>query len=587
MLITVKDEVTLDDLIDDYLKRELMEVYELGFMWVSEGLKGKFEYDKAKVKFIDSGCGTGKNVCCDQDIILPSIERYEKVLILSDRKSNSLQSKKRIAKLLDCKYILNLSDEEILKRSKFSNIYIKTYQKLENDIYGFKKDKELLDNGKFPKGVADLSDLLDKYDLSEFDCIYFDECQTLMNDDFVYQFANLWEDIVALFPKAKRIYATATPKQIFPILLKKEVALIANSSFNKVKSFNQCYGNRYYSGKEITYYRFERNFDHIKKVKWFRNLDDLKVLFDEIENDSSLTFIDNIEDGLKIKEMLGENAVFISSESIKKDKNVKIAYDFIIENERLPCKHCIATSVILDGINLKNSSSTIPITHIILALHDEDSCIQAIGRVRRTGNKDNVTVYFRHLDKQELWQYIYTLKDKVNTKNLFHAKNWRCMRKINECPERYKGLFYLNNEGKVEINTLAETKLDLTYKLFENLFENYDKEPYKFLDMKCSWINKKIRSKRQSQVSYGANLEAKKEFENFLESFIDISMNNECFESFCVQFKTLYIEAYGKRKSDNSSRNSYGVKIIKEVIEQQKLPYKLDHKGKEYTLHHK
>lgn len=584
MLVTIKNDVSLDDLIDEFSRRGLMKVHELKFSWVSEGMKDKFIQDNAIAIFIDSGCGTGKNVWCDQDVILTSNQTHKKGLILSDRKANSLQSKKRIADLLGCSYLLGLTDEELLRRSKFSNVYIKTYQKMENDIFEFMIDKKKLENHKHPKGVSNLSDLLDKYDFANYDYIYFDECQTFFNDDFNYKFSNLWEDIVALFPTAKRIYATATPKNIFPILLKKEAEIIESSSMTKINNFNQLFGNHNSISNPISYYRFARNFDHIKKVKWFKTLDDLKLLFDEIKTDSSLTFVDKIEDGLKIKEMLGENAVFISSDSIKKDENVKKAYDFIIENERLPCRHCIATSVILDGINLKTSSLTIPINHIILALHDEDSCIQAIGRVRRTGKKDNITVYFKHLDKQELWQYLFILKDKVNTKDLFYINPQRCMRKINDFPEKYKGLFYLNSEGRIEINAFAEAKLDISYKLFKKFYEIYDNAPYHLLDMKASWINKKIRSKKQTLVSYCANLEANKNFNDFLENNINIPMNDDQFKEFCKSFKLLCVEAYGKRKSDNSSRDSYGIAIIKEVFKQRKLPYQITHRNKIYTL---
>lgn len=105
-----------------------------------------------------------------------------------------------------------------------------------------------------------------------------------------------------------------------------------------------------------------------------------------------LIFVKSIEDGAKLKGKLdvvcNGSVCFLSSENKKKDENAEI-YNRLIRECKFDCRVLIATTVIYNGINIKDDA----VKHIVLPFTSMSVTKQLLGRKRMTEN-ETVKVYF-------------------------------------------------------------------------------------------------------------------------------------------------------------------------------------------------
>lgn len=105
-----------------------------------------------------------------------------------------------------------------------------------------------------------------------------------------------------------------------------------------------------------------------------------------------LIFVKSIEDGAKLKGKLdvvcNGSVCFLSSENKKKDENAEI-YNRLILECKFDCRVLIATTVIYNGINIKDDA----VKHIVLPFTSMSVTKQLLGRKRMTEN-ETVKVYF-------------------------------------------------------------------------------------------------------------------------------------------------------------------------------------------------
>ena len=105
-----------------------------------------------------------------------------------------------------------------------------------------------------------------------------------------------------------------------------------------------------------------------------------------------LIFVKSIEDGAKLKGKLdvvcNGSVCFLSSENKKKDENAEI-YNRLILECKFDCQILIATTVIYNGINIKDDA----VKHIALPFTSMSVTKQLLGRKRMTEN-ETVKTYF-------------------------------------------------------------------------------------------------------------------------------------------------------------------------------------------------
>jgi hypothetical protein len=80
------------------------------------------------------------------------------------------------------------------------------------------------------------------------------------------------------------------------------------------------------------------------------------------------------------------------------NKHMKDVKEQIIENERFACKVLCTTSVIDNGVNIKDET----LKHIIIDYFDIDTIVQCLGRKRLLHKDDKINIYIRNRSSKSL-----------------------------------------------------------------------------------------------------------------------------------------------------------------------------------------
>lgn len=201
--------------------------------------------------------------------------------------------------------------------------------------------------------------------------------------------------IVTEYRNAIRIYMSATLEDTFIPIIEKEYEL---SDYDYI---------------DCIYYYFERNYDYIKKIYAYRELNQLVPKIKEDEKSKWLIFVSSKSKGKKFKENLknfqpqDENL-----EKILSKANVKVAflkseskdtktYQDIVEKEKFEEQVLISTSVLDNGINIKDRQ----VKNVVIDLLDRTEFIQMLGRVRITGNMQ-INLYIRNYSTEEVEKFL-------------------------------------------------------------------------------------------------------------------------------------------------------------------------------------
>ena len=151
--------------------------------------------------------------------------------------------------------------------------------------------------------------------------------------------------------------------------------------------------------RKILFYYLDRNYDYLQNIFPYK---DFGELIDCIEKSKEkwLIFVHSQNEGEKILSLLKKRSipsVFISRKSVETEPAAQREYDFIIEHEALDSRVVIATSILDNGINIKNeavSELQNKTLNVVINSFDRIQFIQMLGRIRVNPN-DNVSLFIR------------------------------------------------------------------------------------------------------------------------------------------------------------------------------------------------
>ena len=352
--------------------------------YVSDNIKEEdiAQWTHKKPVFISAQTGRGKNFFLKDTLVRivhnDNIRKdvKHKILILSNRIALTRQSKKDWnLSLVD---ITGDSNEE-----KFELYTDKGIDKLLSDL-------ETVTICSYQQLLSRASYLKKQH----FAYVIADECHFFTSDSIFNPFTHqILELLVDNFKKSVRVYMSATLEESFvPII----TAEYPNSYFNEhyLSEQNEC-----------LYYYFERNFNYIKEICVY---DKLEQLVEKIKNNPKerwIVFVSSKSDGQNFSELCSnENVsnVFITRES-KDSKGNSKEYEFyeqIIEKEKFSVQVLISTSVLDNGVNLKDSS----IKHVVIDMLDQAEFAQMLGRVRILGD-DKLNLYIRQYTDEDIEKF--------------------------------------------------------------------------------------------------------------------------------------------------------------------------------------
>ena len=281
--------------------------------------------------------------------------------------------------------------------------------------------------------------------------IIADECHFFTGDAMFNPFTHrILETLVRNFKYSVRVYMSATLEESFVPIMTAEYPNLSKYDYQEEPL--------------CTYYYFERNFDYISDFCAYDSLEQLKEKVKSNPAERWLIFVSSKSEGGKFAELCsaeGITNIFLTRESkdAADDSEEHKVYRKIVEEEKFPVQVLIATSVLDNGVNLKDSA----IKNVVIDMLDQTEFIQMLGRVRISGNA-TVKLYVRQYTDEAIEKFfiddVKKLIGRLKTDSVPKFSRQSYFYDLPENQTEVKRMFYFTGDEKFfDYNPCAVYKL--------------------------------------------------------------------------------------------------------------------------------
>lgn len=459
-------KISLEDIEIDF---HFTDKYKYLADFVSEGID---TWQPNEPVVISAQTGSGKNYLI-QDTLLPELidknpDTKDLMLILSNRIALTRQTKKQFAERLvqytnSDKYLSEI--EQWYTPEGVDNLYI-NFDVITICSYHQMFERHFLDNHKFKYIICD-------------ECHFFTS-DSLFNPDT----GEMLKEIVNKGQNSIRIYMSATPEIAFEPIVRaeynfkkaildndlKELEILKETTNWKLSlflqepykfSFISSSGKHYliqsisdinlcieeeknnFNFKLIFYY-MARRYDYIQNIFSYKTEEDLANI---VENPSSKWLIfsnrnaNEIMSAIKSKNI---ECILLSRDKINSNSKVSDEYNYIIDHETTSKKVVISTSVLDNGINIKNDKlkENEKILNIAIDVTDRTEFIQMLGRIR-FNDIDKINLYIKENSMDELKRI---LLDQTKSLIIRLTNDYSSVKDKQDAFIKYSNFFYFTND---------------------------------------------------------------------------------------------------------------------------------------------
>lgn len=320
----------------------------------------------------------------------------------------------------------------------------------------------------------------------------------------------------------------------------------------------------------IVRYSMTRSKLFIESVEEIINESQIPEILRELHG-KTLIFVDSIEKGRKLKNELDPfcSVGMITSESKESEEiKEKELFDSLIEKEKFDTDILIATSVIDNGVNIKDDN----LKNIIIQNCDKDEIIQMIGRKRCINKDDKVRVFLVSSSGQSLSKKIEGLEEQkqlfeqTSRDLLVYQKPHMWFLDENAFGTAYRSsIYYIPEFNALFANYFGyqSIKIQLKY-LYELKRENSQ------FETKLKWIKDAVcdcpnQSSNQSKNSFFV-----KEMELFIDEDLSERKKRDQFRKY---FTKVFYKTFGIDKAENQRSNrDLSIAKIKFALEKNAVP---------------
>lgn len=542
-----------------------MGIKEFSERWLVNGIeedyknwqpRGVVSHQKASRIFIESPTGTGKSSFVLDKLFPFAAEKNYNILYLANRSALNQQIRNAVARKLKVKEKIKKDEATFYLPESFCCLTVINYQAISLD-----------------------STALETF-LSDYAYIVFDEAHFFVEDSlFNAKTGLLLKSVLDASPDAVWIFLSATLDGSEELLLaaadKIQPNNLIDANLNKLvfRDHYIVYKNNYQSA--------------VYTPSFFRSIDDLMPVINRTVGEKWLIFVSSIQRGKalqqRIKKETGRKAVFLSSEN-KAGKR----WEMLSAEERYDEDVLIATKVLDNGVNIRDED----VRHIVIPFCDRTEFMQMLGR-RRTHEGERVCLYVEVPTIQKINTLRHGVETKrkaingvngcaPNKKKALLAKMWEAGRKdINS-------LFYINKDGNLTSNFLAEEKLKQLSDFYGMLAAHY-KEGACYEKTVLTWIKMEDsepvylgQTASEDIIGFLSRWEGEKiqmvEWENFYREFERL-YNQECRNRFPID-SAEYQKAVSVRKAPPRRKST-----VNRQMQILGLPYKLNKENNCWVLH--
>lgn len=588
---------------------------DMSIFRLTKGCKSKYRYvsDVLTMKiwqfwqpgeqvFISAGTGRGKNTFIKNELLKHC--GNQKVVIFENRQSLMQQQ------IID---IISEIDPEALKYddiSKDNMVIFGAYKNIMIISYQCAALKCMLKNSRF------------LHFCSQARYMVLDEAHYILDDTgfnkgispFVQTFLG------NSFPNATKIFMSGTMEEIYEYVQmiskfsKEPVDIIENKEYLKSGNLNSPYNviKVYDKNAKFNYvFSLPTDYSYIQPYRYTKTEDICLRVAQTPIDEKWLIFVKSIEEGASLKSKLqnicGNSICFLSADNKTDDENAEI-YNQLIRKCRFDCRVLIATTVIYNGINVKDNN----VKHLVVPFASMSMVKQLLGRKRMAEN-ETVKVYFPDVScKNVKKRYRDCIKDCmeiINLKfNLQRSVLCQLNGLVNSSPSKYYYLFpngsSANNYMSAQFNYPAIYKLyyDTCFYIFALQRMNPESKDTKSDFIKILLTHLDIEDKYDDVIDITVKTskeeieEAKSAFSEYLECLIGVYIispnENNSYEKF-LELKSKINEMYkiihNNKPLDTQWKNKdrfFSEEKVKAFLLELSLPYEIQSessKGKRIT----
>lgn len=285
----------------------------------------------------------------------------------------------------------------------------------------------------------------------------------------------------------------------------------------------------------------------------------------------TLIFVDSIEKGRKLKDELAPffSVGMITSESKESEEiKEKDLFNTLIEKEKFDTDILIATSVIDNGVNIKDDN----LKNIIIQNADKDEIIQMIGRKRCINKADKVRVFLVSSSEQSLSKKIEGLEEQkqlfeqTSRDLLAYQKPHMWFLDESAFGRAYRSsIYYMPEFNALFANYFGyqSIKIQLNY-LYELKKENSQ------FETKLKWIKDAVCNCPNQSSNQSKNSFFVKEMEMFVDEDLSERKKRDQFRKY---FTRVFYKTFGIDKAENQRSNrDLSIAKIKFALEKNAVP---------------
>ena len=377
--------------------------------------------------------------------------------------------------------------------------------------------------------------------LKKFGMVIFDEIHLLLDDaSFISSTGAVLEDFQYVFKGAIRIYLSATPESILPMLVDAE------------------------SPNRVQVLRFSQDYGYV--CPWF--FQDVEALVDKINSDRSssrwLVYMPTITKSHQLMDQLTCSVRLLNRVEREVDPE---GYNMVLKAEKFEEKVCVCTAMIDFGVNFKDPL----LRNIVVFSLEPNTIVQFLGRKRRTP-AERVNLYIQCPTQQDLNLAMNQNAELMNAVNLYHRDRTRFLSQ-HVLPSQERDLrnwLYVDESGDLELNPLVSTYLSIQRGHLEKLLQRAQKSEGDcyFDKFVAQLLHIRLPDRSDCWLDSRYSGKAKIELENFLAENAGKKMNENDFKEFSEQFRSLCVAAFGTNGGKDHPKRDWGIRKISNRLEE-------------------
>lgn len=320
----------------------------------------------------------------------------------------------------------------------------------------------------------------------------------------------------------------------------------------------------------IVRYSMTRSKLYIESIEEIIHESQIANIVQELQG-KTLIFVDSIEKGRELKKELDPiySVGMITSESKESEEiKEKELFDSLIEKEKFDVDILIATSVIDNGVNIKDEN----LKNIIIQNADKDEIIQMIGRKRCLNMDDKVHIFLVSSSEQSLSRKIDGMEERKQLFEqtsrdlmMYHKPNMQFLDDSAFGRDYRTSIYYIPEFNALFANYFGYQAIKIQMKYLYELKKSNSQFETKLKWIKDAVCNCPNQSSNQSKNSFFV-----KEMEMFVDEDLSERKKRDQFRKY---FTRVFYKTFGIDKAENQRSNrDLSIAKIKIALEKNEIP---------------